>query len=76
MTETFTATTRLGPDGGTSYGAVANLPSMTVRSAFRVDATAQFTPTAQCQFMLCVCRADGNAVPATLRLDRVSAQLS
>jgi hypothetical protein len=55
---------------------VANLPSMTVRSAFLVDATAQFTPTAQCQFMLCVCRADGNAVPATLRLDRVSAQLS
>jgi hypothetical protein len=60
MTETFTATTRLGPDGGTAYGSVANFPSMTVRSAGPVDATAQFTPTAQCQFILCVCRTDGD----------------
>ena len=66
-TETFTATTRLGSDGGTSYGSVANFPSMTLRGAGLVDATAQFTPTAQCQFILCVCRTDGNCGTCDLK---------
>jgi hypothetical protein len=67
MTETFTATTRLGPDGGTSYGSVANFPSMTLRGAGQVDATAQFTPTAQCQFILCVCRTESSCGTCDLK---------
>ena len=59
-TETFTAVAHLGVDGGMAYGSAANYPLMTVRSTGLVEATAQFTPTAQCQFIVCICRTDGN----------------
>lgn len=66
-TETFTASARFNAVGGLNY--MTTVPAITVRNAGPVTATAQFTPTAQCQFVLCICRMDGNCPSAQATCD-------
>src|SRR5262245_15220822 len=54
-TETVSTTATLRPDGTTAYS--TGFPTIVVRQRGQVDATATFSPTADCQFIFVVCSA-------------------
>lgn len=54
-TETITTTALLHPDGITVYP--TGFPTIVMRQGGQVEATATFTPTADCQFIFSICSA-------------------
>ncbi len=64
ITETFTTAPTLLPDGGVVYLAGVQIPIVVVKQAGQVDATATFSPTADCSFVFRMCR--GNCASSDL----------